>query len=158
MTNTIQAFNSKQISNKDLSYMRPGLTLRVHQKIKDGAKTRIQIFEGIVIAQKHGLGPNGTVTIRKIASGVGVERTFPVHSPNIEKFEVVKVSKTRRAKLYYLRDKTAREQRKKTRILEGETLKAQTVADAEQEEVKPKKVKDETPEEQETEEVQSEKK
>ncbi len=123
--NHLQNYKQNNTSNKDLSFIRPGLTLRVHQKINDGKKTRIQIFEGLVIAQKHGKGLNGMVTIRKIASGVGVERIFPLQSPNIEKFEVVRVAKTRRAKLYYIREKTAKETRKKTKILEEQTKKIQ---------------------------------
>src|SRR3989338_7649469 len=104
--------------------LRPGVTVRVHQKIKDSdpdakggaGKTRIQIFEGIIIARKHGSGPDATITVRKVANGIGVERTYPLHLPTIEKFEVVKTSKVRRAKLYYLRTKTARETRKKTKV------------------------------------------
>ena len=81
----------------------PGATVKVHQKIKEGDKERIQIFEGIVIARKHGKGISSTITVRKVVEGVGVERIFPVHSPALEKIEVVKTGKVRRAKLYYLR-------------------------------------------------------
>ena len=81
-----------------------GDTVKVHAKIKEGTRERIQIFEGTVIALKHG-GIQQTVTLRRIASGVGVEKTFPVHSPNVAKFELVRKGKVRRAKLYYLRDK-----------------------------------------------------
>lgn len=114
---TIQSFNSK-FTDKDFSHIRPGLTLKVHQKIKEGTKTRTQIFEGLVIALKHGRGVNATMTVRKVSSGVGVERIFPLHLPTIEKIEIVKTSKVRRAKLYYLRHKTAREARRKTKIIE----------------------------------------
>ncbi len=93
--------------------LRPGLTVKVHQKIKDGNKTRSQIFEGIIIAHKHGGNINGTVTVRKISDGIGVERVFPIHLPTIEKFEVVKTSKVRRAKLYYLRGKSAKQTKRK---------------------------------------------
>lgn len=122
--NSIQNFSSKFAPAKNpaspagvLPDIRPGMTLKVHQKIKEGAKTRTQIFEGIVIARKHGSGVNSTITVRKISNGIGVERIFPLHLPTIEKFEVVKTSKVRRAKLYYLRGKTARETRKKTKLL-----------------------------------------
>ncbi len=115
---TIRIFNSKQ-NLKNLPEIKPGLTLRVHQKIKDGAKTRTQVFEGLVIARKHGTGPNGTITVRKISKGIGVERVFPLHMPAIEKFEIVKTSKVRRAKLYYLRGKTTRETRRKIKIIEN---------------------------------------
>lgn len=95
----------------DLPEVRPGDTVRVHQKIKEGdpsntseqVKERIQIFEGLVLAAKHGKGIEGTITIRKVAEGVGVERIFPLHSPLLEKIEVVKHAKVRRAKLGYLR-------------------------------------------------------
>lgn len=120
---TITHFNSRQ-NLKNLPEIKPGLTLRVHQKIKDGTKTRTQIFEGLVIARKHGTGPNGTITVRKISNGIGVERVFPLHMPTIEKFEIVRESKVRRAKLYYLRGKTTRETRKKTKIVENSTLAA----------------------------------
>lgn len=110
--NLIDQFNAKnQIPN--LPIIRPGMTLKVHQKIKEGNKTRVQVFEGMVIAHKHGVGLNATITVRKVSNGVGVERIFPLHLPTIEKFEIIKASKVRRAKLYYLRTKTARETRKK---------------------------------------------
>lgn len=88
---------------KDLPDIRPGDTIKVHQKIKEGDKERIQVFEGVVIAKKHGKGISATITVRKVVEGVGVERIFPIHSPFIAKIEVVKSGKVRRAKLYYLR-------------------------------------------------------
>lgn len=103
---------------QDLETLRPGATVRVHQTLKEGDKSRVQVFEGIIIARKHGSGPGATITVRKVSNGIGVERTFPLHLPTIEKFEVTKRSKVRRAKLYYLRTKTARETRKKTKVLE----------------------------------------
>lgn len=84
-----------------------GSTVRVHVKIKEGSRERIQVFEGTVIAKKHG-GVSETVTVRRVSYGVGVERTFPVNSPNIEKVEVVRRGKVRRAKLYYLRSRTGK--------------------------------------------------
>jgi large subunit ribosomal protein L19 len=88
---------------KDLPDIRPGDTVRVSQKIREGGKERIQDFEGLVIARKHGKEAGATITVRKVISGIGVERIFPLHSPNIEKIEIVKKGKARRAKLYYLR-------------------------------------------------------
>jgi len=114
----LQTFNSKMAAGAVAPDIRPGQTIKVHQKIKEGIKTRTQIFEGIVIARKHGKGPNATITVRKISNGIGVERIFPLHTPSVGKFEIVKTSKVRRAKLYYLRDKTARETRKKTKLIE----------------------------------------
>ena len=84
-----------------------GDTIRVHAKIKEGTRERIQVFEGTVIAKKHG-GIQETVTVRRVSYGVGVEKTFPIHSPNIEKIEVVRSGKVRRAKLYYLRDRVGK--------------------------------------------------
>ena len=110
--NKIDKFNKKHTKD-DLPEIRPGYTIRVHQKIKEGDKQRIQIFEGLVIARKHGKGINSTITVRKISQGVGVERIFPVHAPFIEKIEVVRKHKVRRAKLYYIRDKSAKEARLK---------------------------------------------
>lgn len=103
--------------------IRPGQTIRVHQKIKEGNKSRTQIFEGIVIAHKHGKGPSATITVRKVSGGIGIERIFPLYLPTIEKFEVVRSSKVRRAKLYYLRRKSAKETRKKVKTLVGQGTK-----------------------------------
>ena len=89
----------------NLPEIKPGQTVKVYQKIKEGGKERIQPFEGLVIAQKHGRGLDGTFTVRKIASGVGVERIYPLHSPAIDKIEVLKTAKVRRAKLYYMRER-----------------------------------------------------
>lgn len=88
---------------RTLTDFRVGNTVKVHQKIREGAKERIQIFEGLVIARKGGTGVNATFMVRKIASGVGVERIYPLHSPNIVKIEVVKDPIVRQAKLYYVR-------------------------------------------------------
>ncbi len=108
----IDEFTKKQLKT-DLPEIRPGYTVRVHQRIKEGDKQRTQIFEGLVIARKHGQGINATITVRKVSSGVGVERILPIHAPFIEKIEVVKKGKVRRAKLYYIRKKTAKEARLK---------------------------------------------
>ena len=82
---------------------RPGDTVRVHVRVKEGDKERIQIFQGVVIARRGG-GTRETFTVRKMSGSVGVERIFPLHSPNVDKIEVVRRGKVRRAKLYYLRD------------------------------------------------------
>jgi large subunit ribosomal protein L19 len=87
---------------KDLPEIRSGNTVRVHVKIKEGDKSRIQVFEGIVIA-KQGGGINENIIVRKISNGVGVERTFPLHSPIVDKIEVTRIGKVRRNKLTYLR-------------------------------------------------------
>jgi len=89
----------------DMPEFKTGWTVKVHQKIKEGDKERIQMFEGLVIARKGGKGANATFTVRKIASGVGVERIYPLHSPNIAKLEVIKQGDVSVAKLYYVRKK-----------------------------------------------------
>ena len=106
MSTKLETFNKPQLKT-DLPDIRPGNTVRVYQKIKEGSpageKERIQVFEGLVIARKHGKGITSTITIRKVIGGIGVERIFPVHLPTIEKIEILKRGKVRRAKLYYLR-------------------------------------------------------
>lgn len=97
--------------------IRAGDVVRVHQKIQEKGKTRIQIFEGLVLARKHGTEAGATFTVRAVLSGVGVEKVFPLYSPMIDKIEIMRRSKVRRAKLYYIRDKVAREQRRQLRKL-----------------------------------------
>ena len=101
----------KELNKETLSNAAPqvaiGDTVKVHVKVKEGSRERIQVFEGTVIAKKHG-GIEETITVRRISYGVGVEKTFPVHSPNIAKFEVVRNGKVRRAKLYYLRGRVGK--------------------------------------------------
>jgi large subunit ribosomal protein L19 len=91
----------------DLPEISPGDTVKVHVKVREGGKERLQLFEGVVLAHKHG-GIGETITVRKVSHGVGVERTFPVHSPMIAKIEVSRHGKVRRAKLYYLRTKVGK--------------------------------------------------
>ena len=98
----LKSIEHEQLKNK-IPELRVGNTVRVHVRIKEGNKERIQVFEGIII-KKQGGGVNETFTVRRISFGVGVEKTFPVHSPRIDKIEVVKKGKVRRAKLYYLKD------------------------------------------------------
>ena len=97
----IQELN-KQTLSAEAPKVRIGDTVRVHVKVKEGSRERIQVFEGTVIAKKHG-GIEETITVRRISYGVGVEKVFPVHSPSIDHIEVVRNGKVRRAKLYYLR-------------------------------------------------------
>lgn len=92
-----------------------GDTVKVHVRIQEGSKSRIQLFEGIVIARKHG-GVSETFTVRRVSHGVGVERVFPVNSPSVVNVEVIRQGKVRRAKLYYLRDKVGKSAKVKTRF------------------------------------------
>ncbi|MED3660376.1 50S ribosomal protein L19 [Ureibacillus sp. FSL K6-8385] len=101
MSDIIREITKEQLRT-DLPEFRPGDTVRVHVKIQEGNRERIQAFEGVVIKRRGG-GISETFTVRKVSYGVGVERTFPVHSPKIAKLEVVRRGKVRRAKLYYLR-------------------------------------------------------
>ena len=95
--------------------VRPGDTIRVWQKIEERGKVRLQAFEGLVIARKHGREAGGTFTVRRVASGVGVEKIFPLYAPMIDRVEIVKRSRVRRAKLYFIRDKATRESRRQLR-------------------------------------------
>lgn len=120
MTTKLDEFNKTQLK-QNIPDIRPGDIVRVHQKVKEKDKERIQIFEGLIIARKHGKGPNATFTVRKISQGVGVERIFPLHSPSITKIELVRRSKVRRAKLYYMRERRGKKARMKTKELLGVT-------------------------------------
>ncbi len=102
----IKSIEHEQLKNR-IPDLKIGDTVRVHQRIKEGNRERIQVFEGIII-KKQGGSVNATFTVRRIAYGVGVEKTFLVHSPLVEKVEVVRVGKARRAKLYYLRDRVGK--------------------------------------------------
>ena len=110
----ISPVNVEHRKNLDI---RAGDTVRVSVKVVEKGKTRLQAFEGIILSRKHGSEPGATFTVRKTASGVGVERIFPLYSPNIDKVELIKRSKTRRSKLYYIREKAAKEIRKKMKAL-----------------------------------------
>jgi large subunit ribosomal protein L19 len=107
----LRAVESSQMRT-DLPPFRPGDTVRVHVRIKEGDKSRIQVFEGVIIAQKHN-GISSTFTVRKVSAGYGIERIFPVHSPIIDKLEVMKSGKVRRARLYYLRGRRGKAARLK---------------------------------------------
>ena len=110
--------------------IRAGDTVRVHQKIQDKGKTRIQIFEGTVLARKHGDEPGATFTVRKVSSGVGVEKIYPLYSPLIDKLEIVRRSKVRKAKLYYIREKVAREVKRQMRRMNLVSLSTESEAEA----------------------------
>ena len=110
----LKSIEHEQLKNK-IPELRVGNTVRVHVRIKEGNKERIQVFEGIII-KKQGGGFNATFTVRRISYGVGVEKTFLVHSPMIEKVELVRVGKSRRAKLYYLRDRVGKAAKTKEKV------------------------------------------
>ncbi len=110
----LKSIEHEQLKNK-IPELRIGDTVKVHVRIKEGNKERIQVFEGIII-KKQGGGVNATFTVRRISYGVGVEKTFLVHSPMIEKVELVRVGKARRAKLYYLRDRVGKAAKTKEKI------------------------------------------
>ncbi|MGN0989604.1 MAG: 50S ribosomal protein L19 [Eubacteriales bacterium] len=106
MSNKIAEFTKDQIREEKLPF-EIGDTVKVNVKIKEGSRERIQAYEGVVIAKKHG-GVSETVTVRRVAFGVGIERTFPVNSPNLASVEVIRKGSVRRAKLYYLRDRVGK--------------------------------------------------
>ncbi|MCI9015781.1 MAG: 50S ribosomal protein L19 [Clostridia bacterium] len=110
----IKSIEHEQLKNK-IPVLDIGNTVRVHVRIKEGNRERIQVFEGIII-KKQGGGLNATFTVRRISYGVGVEKTFLVHSPLVEKVEVVRVGKARRAKLYYLRDRIGKASKTKEKL------------------------------------------
>ncbi|MCH7691516.1 MAG: 50S ribosomal protein L19 [candidate division Zixibacteria bacterium] len=119
----------KSYLTQNLPEFSSGDTLRVHVKIKEGEKERIQVFQGIVIGRR-GSGTGATFTVRKMSAGIGVERIFPLHSPNIDKIERIKIGSVRRAKLNYLRELTGKSARIKERIVEAEKKSTEAVAEA----------------------------
>jgi len=122
-----------QEDRKKLDF-KAGDTVRVWNKILEKGKTRLQAFEGLVLSRKHGTESGATFTVRKVASGVGVERIFPLYSPNVDKIEIIRQSKTRRSKLYYIRTKAVKEVKKR---LKSVTLSARKDSkEAKEEEIK----------------------
>ena len=111
--NAMELVQKKYMKN-EVPDFRPGDTVRVHVKVTEGTRQRIQMFEGVVIARKHG-GLDETFVVRKVSNGVGVERIFPLHCPSISQIEVKRLGKVRRAKLYYLRDRSGKSARIKER-------------------------------------------
>lgn len=116
MTDKIRQFDKKGLKT-NIQDIKSGMKVRVWQKIKEGDKERLQAFEGIVIAVKHGRGKTGTFTVRKISGGIGVERIFPFHALTIDKIEVLSQAKVRRAKLYYLRGRIGKKSKMKQKEL-----------------------------------------
>lgn len=114
----------------DLVAFQTGDTVKVHQRIKEGEKERVQLFEGLIIACKGGTGANATFTVRKISNGIGVERIYPIHSPNVVKVEIVKKGEVTRAKLYYVRERQSNTPRYRKFKMRA-NAKAQTEANKE---------------------------
>ncbi len=110
----LKAFNEKNLK-AEVPAANVGDTVKVHVKVKEGSRERIQIFEGTVIAKKHG-GIEETITVRRVSYGVGVEKVFPLHAPSVEKIELVRKGKVRRAKLYYLRGRVGKAAKVKERL------------------------------------------
>ena len=112
--NLVETLNAQNVKN-EAPVIEIGSLVRVHIKVKEGSKERIQIFEGTVIAKKNG-GVAETFTVRRISYGVGVEKVFPIHSPNVVKVETIRRGKVRRAKLYYLRDRVGKASKVKEKL------------------------------------------
>jgi len=135
MKTSIKTSPVNMAERKELS-LAAGDTVKIHQKIEDKGKTRIQIFEGMLLARKHGTTAGATFTVRKVVDGIGVEKIFPLYSPLIDKIEIVRRSKVRRAKLYHVREKVAREikrQMRRMRMVDISTeseMEAKAKADA----------------------------
>ncbi len=123
----------EQEDRKKLDF-KAGDTVRVWNKILEKGKTRLQAFEGLVLCRKHGAESGATFTVRKVSSGVGVERIFPLYSPNIDKIEIIRQSKTRRSKLYYIRTKAVKEVKKRLKSI---TLSVKKEIPEDKEEIKP---------------------
>ncbi|MCK5475360.1 MAG: 50S ribosomal protein L19 [Candidatus Pacebacteria bacterium] len=149
MTVTLKEFNHSK-TRTDLPNVKPGHIVKVYQKItetkssgkKIETKERIQVFEGLVLGRKGGTGINATITVRKISGGIGVERIFPLNAPTIEKIELIKITKARRAKLNYMRDRIGKATRPK-----GELIKPENNTQKKDEEVKDETVSEEKPQE-----------
>jgi large subunit ribosomal protein L19 len=130
MTNAVHTFSAKFLQARP--EVRPGFTVRVHERIQEGGKERIQIFEGLVIAVHKGSTPtDSTFTVRKIASGIGVERVFSLHSPKIENIEVKKVARVRRAKLFFLRGRRGKSARLSERFTTADEFAVATPVEPE---------------------------
>ena len=114
MNPILQAFTNEQLKT-EVPELNVGDTIRIHNRIKEGNRERIQLFEGTIIA-KNGGGISETFTVRRVTYGCGVEKTFPVHSPNVEKVEIIRRGKVRRAKLYYLRDRVGKSSKVKEQL------------------------------------------
>jgi large subunit ribosomal protein L19 len=149
MQTALQGVTTSPVNMEDRKNLgiKAGDTVRVHQKIEDKGKYRVQIFEGLVLVRKHGNEPGATFTVRKVVDGIGVEKIFPLYSPLIDKIEIIRRSKVRRAKLYYIREKVAREikrQMRRMRLMDASTESGieaaaraeETLRQAEEEEAK----------------------
>jgi large subunit ribosomal protein L19 len=137
MTTTSYIISPVDIDERKKLDIRAGDTVKVWQKIQEKGKTRLQLFEGLVLAVKHGKEAGGTFTVRRVASGVGVEKIFPIYSPLIDKITVTKRSQVRSSKLYHIREKAAKEikrQMRNTRVLKqvDDTLEEDVVAPVEE--------------------------
>ena len=155
MTIALQEFNHSRIKT-GLPDVKPGHIVKVYQKItetkgsgkKQETKERIQVFEGLVIGRKGGNGINATITVRKISSGIGVEKVFPLNAPTIEKIELIKITKTRRAKLNYMRDRIGKATKPKGEMIKPENSiskdsdKAEEKLESKEEDIKKSEVKE----------------
>ncbi|RMH56448.1 MAG: 50S ribosomal protein L19 [Candidatus Hydrogenedentota bacterium] len=128
MSKLIEAIEKEELRRRSPDF-RAGDTVRVHTKVREGNRERIQIFQGVVI-QRKGSGIRETFTVRKNSFGIGVERIFPLHSPFIDKIELVKTGRVRRSRIYYIRKRTGKKSRLRERILPGQAFDGLTVSEA----------------------------
>ncbi len=132
MSQEILKYVTAKTTDKRVPVLKPGYTVKVFQKIKEGAKERTQIFEGLVIKLSSGTGVNRTFTVRKVVDGIGVEKVFPIYSPVIEKIELMKIGKVRRAKLYYMRALTGKSTRLREKTMEAMEMDGEEVVEVEE--------------------------
>lgn len=128
----LSTYVSKFAPENRFGDLRVGWTVKVHQKLKEGDKAKNQTFEGLIIAKKHGSEAGATITVRKASGGYGIEKILPLRLPSIEKIDVLKKSRVRRTKLYYLREKSAKEIRRKTRLEVAKPVAASETAPAQE--------------------------
>lgn len=140
-TNTINNISPVNMEDRKNLGIKAGDTVRVWVKIQEKGKTRLQAFEGLVLAKKHGAEAGATFTVRKVSNGVGIERIFPLYSPSIDKIEIVKRVKVRRAKLYHIREKVAKEIKRQMRKMKMMNLTSLSDADEIERKVKEEKEK-----------------
>ena len=133
---------TKEQLKKGLPDIAPGDTVKVYQKIKEKGKERLQAFEGVVLARKHGKGISATITVRHVVAGIGVEKIFPIHTPTVEKIEILKRAKVRRAKLYYLREAKGRKARLKKKDLSATIVWEESKKEVEEEPKSEEKAED----------------
>jgi large subunit ribosomal protein L19 len=152
--NLLQEVQKLAVKKKEQN-IQPGHTVRVHQRIKEGGKERVQVFEGLVIKINSGFGADKSFTVRKVVQGIGVEKIYPMHSTNIVKIEIKKKSKVRRAKLYYMRERSGKSARLKESFISSKEVE-ESIEELAKIEAEKEKLNEEATQEETTQEVSQE--